>query len=150
MLGSLITNLIEGKFEKVARTLVMEAVNASSIGVVLNSVDQVTSFLQSNLIQQEIKGGVKTFARRKAKWQRGGWAKSRQEWLDEGWRHDWRSQPRDAKGRWVAGRLDYPLQKKLGVSRRGRKIRRFRKKYRAAGRSAARGIIASWGRSDGN
>lgn len=40
-------------------------------------------------------------------WQASNWATSRQDWLDNRWRHDWRSQPRDALGRWIPGRLDY-------------------------------------------
>jgi len=34
------------------------------------------------------------------------WSRSRQEWLNEDWRHDWRSQPRNLIGRWIPGRLN--------------------------------------------
>lgn len=74
--------------------------------------------------------------RPEGKWQR--WSRSRQEWLDERWRHDWRSQPRDWRGRWTPGRLRHPY-----ISKGARRIRRAR---RQAARSAARGIISSWGR----
>lgn len=57
------------------------------------------------------------------------WQGSRQQWLDAEWRHDWRSQPRDAEGRWKAGRLKHPY-----MTQGARSIRR---KRRAAARKAA-------------
>ncbi len=51
------------------------------------------------------------------------WSRSRQEWLDEGWRHDWRSQPRNLIGRWVPGRLNF-----IYVSPRLKKIRSARRR----------------------
>lgn len=42
-----------------------------------------------------------------AAWGRTDWATSRNDWLDNRWQHDWRSQPRDEHGRWVPGRLNY-------------------------------------------
>lgn len=70
------------------------------------------------------------------KWQK--WSKSRQEWLDEKWRHDWRTQPRDWHGRWSPGRLRHPY-----ISKGARRIRRVR---RREARAAVRGIMSSWGR----
>jgi hypothetical protein len=61
------------------------------------------------------------------------WNKSRQEWLNNKWRHDWRTQPRDARGRWIKGRLRHPY-----ISKGARRIRRQR---RAVARAAARGIL---------
>ena len=49
------------------------------------------------------------------------WSGSRQQWLDAGWRHDWRSQPRDPKGRWTQGRLKHPY-----MTQGARRIRRQR------------------------
>lgn len=74
----------------------------------------------------------------RGKWTHADWAKSRQDWLDNRWRHDWRSQPRNTQGRWIPGRLSYVdarLQYK-GV-KAGRTVRTFRKKRRAK-RAAAR------------
>ena len=91
------------------------------------------------------------YPRRKPLWQRTGWAMSRQQWLNESWMHDWRSQPRrpagtDEGGEWMAGRLPYPVGKvgHLTTSRRKRYVRRVKAKRRAAGRKIAREIISSW------
>lgn len=58
------------------------------------------------------------------------WQGSRQQWLDAGWRHDWRSQPRDKHGRWLPGRLKHPY-----MTQGARRIRRQR---RTAARKAAK------------
>ena len=50
------------------------------------------------------------------------WSKSRREWLDESWKHNWRSQPRDSRGRWIKGRL-----KTIYVGKGARKIRNKRR-----------------------
>lgn len=52
------------------------------------------------------------------------WSRSRQEWLNEDWRHDWRSQPRSAIGRWIPGRLNT-----IYVSPRIKKARSARRRY---------------------
>lgn len=88
------------------------------------------------------------------------WAQSRQQWLAEGWMHDWRSQPRNPaggalhwSGAWIPGRLPYPVvtatnigKGKSKASRRLRQLRKHRRAWRAAGRSAARSaaIMSSW------
>ena len=51
------------------------------------------------------------------------WSKSRREWLDESWKHNWRSQPRDRRGRWIKGRL-----KTIYVSTSARKSRSARRR----------------------
>jgi hypothetical protein len=51
------------------------------------------------------------------------WSKSRREWLDESWKHDWRSQPRDKRGRWIKGRL-----KTIYISSGARKARNKRRR----------------------
>jgi hypothetical protein len=175
-IGRTIQRYAEGQVEQIAENFVTSLINATPLGPGLAVARRVSALAESGgmseverlLSQIRLPSfqGRSFFdklgnailnpptaapsGRRRPKWTRGGWARSRQEWLDEGWRHDWRSQPRDMRGRWIPGRLDYPLQKKLGISRRGRKIRRFRKIHRQAGRNIARGIVASWGRSDGN
>ena len=58
------------------------------------------------------------------------WSSSRREWLDAGWRHDWRSQPRDKHGKWIPGRLKHPYMTKGA--------RKIRSKRRAAARKAAK------------
>lgn len=62
--------------------------------------------------------------------QRQTFSQSRQKWLDAKWRHDWRSQPRDAGGKWKPGRLKHPYMT-VGA-------RKIRGKRRAAARKAAR------------
>ena len=64
---------------------------------------------------------------RKGAWSYTDWATSREDWLDNRWRHDWRSQPRDMRGRWIPGRLQYieELMQYRGTRRR-RKLKKFR------------------------
>lgn len=70
--------------------------------------------------------------RPEGKWQT--WRKSRGEWLDESWRHDWRSQPRDPQtGEWVPGRLKHPYISKGA--------RRLRLKRRKAAREMAKAAL---------
>lgn len=84
-------------------------------------------------------------ARSRAAWGRTDWARSRDDWLDNHWRHDWRSQPRNAQGRWIPGRLQYieaSMQyrsRRIGRSRR-RKLQ-LRRMSRARGRKAARQLF---------
>lgn len=83
----------------------------------------------------------KVAARRRTMWGRTDWAASRKDWLDNKWRHDWRSQPRDVRGRWVPGRLDYiPAHLMYPGKRAGRTIRTMRK-LRRARRAAARRMV---------
>lgn len=71
-------------------------------------------------------------------WGRTNWASSRQDWLDNRWRHDWRSQPRDVHGRWIPGRLETISAELMYRGKRpSRNVRTFRKKRRAR-RAAAR------------
>src|SRR4029077_20078666 len=66
---------------------------------------------------------------RPGSWQASSWAASRQDWLDNRWHHDWRSQPRDERGRWVPGRLEYiDAQLQYRGKRPGREVLRRRKK----------------------
>ena len=84
--------------------------------------------------------------RRPGGWQASSWAGSREDWLANHWQHDWRSQPRDAHGRWIPGRLDYvaaQLQYR-GKSRAGRKTlrrRKLRKMRKIATRREVRSIL---------
>lgn len=67
------------------------------------------------------------------------WSRSRREWLDQSWKHDWRSQPRDVRGRWIPGRLRHPYVSKG--------VRRLRAKRRAVARAAVRD---AWRNDSGN
>lgn len=111
-------------------------------GVIEKGLERIFSGEQST----DRRGGPQW---RQAKWQRGGWAASREQWLNEGWKHDWRSQPRDAQGRWIRGRLSYNVAPDWSTSRRVKEVRKFRRKYRKAGRQAVKGYYSSWGRTDG-
>jgi hypothetical protein len=50
------------------------------------------------------------------------WDRTRKQWLDESYRHDWRTQRRDRHGRWIEGRTRYPYVPKR--TRRERSMRR--------------------------
>jgi|SRR5882724_9596908 len=52
------------------------------------------------------------------------WSRSRKEWLNEDWKHDWRSQPRDKLGKWIPGRL-----KTIYVSAKVKKRRSARRRF---------------------
>lgn len=77
-----------------------------------------------------------------AAWQKHPWAQSREDWLNHAWEHDWRSQPRDIIGRWIPGRLPYPVAKAPAIgkgaqrsSRRKRRLNRYKRYGRMAARS---------------
>ena len=81
----------------------------------------------------------KTGPQRGGKWTHSQWAGSREDWLNNRWKHDWRSQPRNpATGRWIPGRLDYIASNlQYAGTKPGRTVRTFRRKRRAR-RAAAR------------
>ena len=91
------------------------------------------------------KSGRAGKARYTSKWSRSEWARSRSDWLDNHWKHDWRSQPRNAEGRWIPGRLDQiELALQYKGMKKGRKTKRRRKLRRAArmrGRKAAKQLF---------
>ena len=100
-----------------------------------------TQFLRG--LQQEFLGKKKKGRwRERSAWGRSNWATGRDDWLDNKWRHDWRSQPRDVFGKWVPGRLTTAaaaLQykgKKIG--RRTKRRRKLRRLSRLRGRKAAK------------
>lgn len=169
---SLLVKLLTDKVEQLGRDLISDVIGATAFGAGLSATRRFGRAVETggaselnrlrdqwlNTVRPARLPGLRGLQkvldyqnrpRRTFKWQRGGWARSRQEWLDEGWRHDWRSQPRDLRGRWIPGRLDYPLQTKLRVSRRLRRLRRVRNANRRVGRAMARGIVSSWGQDGG-
>jgi hypothetical protein len=87
-----------------------------------------------------------------AAWARTDWATSRDDWLDNRWRHDWRSQPRDARGRWIPGRLQtwyVSTSMRYRGTHAGRKKRRTmktRRLERLRGRRAARSLMKKFRR----
>ena len=79
-------------------------------------------------------------------WQHSSWATSRQDWLSNRWRHDWRSQPRNQIGEWIPGRLSYPVTGATNIGRGKPRTSRHRRRinrYRRYGRLAARSY--KWG-----
>lgn len=89
---------------------------------------------------------------RKAVWRSSDWASSREHWLADAWKHDWRSQPRipagsSIGGEWTDGRLDHPFvgapaigKGKQKSSRKSRRMRRYRRYGRLASRDFVRGL----------
>jgi hypothetical protein len=75
--------------------------------------------------------------RPEGKWMK--WNRSRQQWLNEQYRHDWRTQPRDPQsGEWTPGRLRWPYvpkaQRRLRMARRRgarRMARELMRQYRS-------------------
>lgn len=79
-------------------------------------LNRITNTFQKQVVgasQEQVPSG-------QGKWT---WSKSRREWLDESWKHNWRSQPRDSRGRWIKGRL-----KTIYVSAKARKVRNKRRR----------------------
>jgi hypothetical protein len=87
-----------------------------------------------NRVQNTFQKNAHLLTRPEGKWQK--WSRSRQQWLDESYRHDWRTQPRDVRGRWKPGRLRSPY-----VPRTRRRLRRAARRIgRTAAQQAIRGI----------
>jgi hypothetical protein len=172
---SFLEKTLEKKLEELGREAISGILAGSPIGTGMAAAGRVGSAMQTfgtsgtnalrndwlNAIRPSAGPGTKILAsveralgrytRPSDKKVRGGtWHSSRQQWLDESWKHNWRSQPRDARGRWVPGRLTYPLAVQPKVSRRIKRIRQMRRTQQKAGRKIAKTIVASWGRNNGN
>lgn len=127
--SNLVEELIEKKIADLGKDLISEVVNSSPLGLALSVTKQLKSGLGANeynrmreawlnsllptpptnagllgrvtgILQNELNGATQD--KSSGKWT---WSKSRNEWLDESWKHNWRSQPRDSRGRWIPGRL---------------------------------------------
>jgi hypothetical protein len=90
---------------------------------------------------------------RGAKWQKTAWARSRNDWLENQWKHDWRSQPRNpVTGQWMPGRLDYVDRSMMKKGRQAGRITKRRRKLRRAarmrGKNAARQLFGKYNRRD--
>jgi hypothetical protein len=100
-----------------------------------------------NVLDEAVGGkGAGKGAGRNAKWSRSSWARSRNDWLDNHWKHDWRSQPRDPiSGRWLPGRLATidPALRSRGVKtgRITKRRRKLRRQARMRGRNAAKKLF---------
>lgn len=99
-----------------------------------------------NIIEKGSKALAGSGKKARGKWTRSAWAKSRNDWLDNHWKHDWRSQPRDpVSGRWLPGRLDRvdPALSARGpkLGRRTKRRRKLRRQARMRGRKAARKML---------
>jgi hypothetical protein len=73
------------------------------------------------------------------RWRRSAWARSREDWLENKWKHDWRSQPRNRIGEWIPGRLPYPvvaLGQKRPIGRNALRRRKIKARYRRVARIA--------------
>jgi len=93
-------------------------------------------------------GGAGGSRRAQARWTKTDWARSRQDWLDNRWKHDWRTQPRSAvTGQWLPGRLDdaAAIMRYQGTKagRRTLRRRKQRRKAKLSGRRAARKLFKS-------
>ena len=91
-------------------------------------------------------GGRSGNRRAQARWAKTDWARSRADWLDNKWKHDWRTQPRSTvTGQWLPGRLDnIATTLRYQGSKAGRRTlrrRKQRRKARLSGRRAARKLF---------
>jgi hypothetical protein len=110
--------------------------------------EKIFSTMEAQDTRSSPGGGTGNTKRARARWTKTDWARSRSEWLDNKWKHDWRSQPRDAiTGRWLPGRLDnIAATLRYQGSKAGRKTlrrRKQRRKARLSGRRAARKLFKS-------
>lgn len=190
----LLADFIEERVAAIGASFIMGAIAESPFGAAIEAMGRVTEFIESEGVseldriaagelqhltrplrfkfhgQELLKKMQDSFSNpasvRLPMWQRGGWAQSRQDWLANDWKHDWRSQPRKPAGsleeiwigssyhhvggEWVSGRLGFPAPAtySLGIGKgKSRTSRRRRRvsRYRRYGRMAARSL-----RSDGN
>src|SRR6266705_2148592 len=122
----LLSDYVEEKVVSYGASIIMGAVAETPFGFALEVANRFSEFVESESISEldriavgelhklerplkfKFKGRdllkkmQEAFSQhvsdRKAVWQRGGWAKSRDDWMAEAWEHDWRSQPRIPAG----------------------------------------------------
>ena len=162
----IIAKFVEDKIADYGTSVIMGVVASSPIGAGFAAASKFSEFVESggmseidSLTQDLIKTpnfrfkGMDLLQKLQASvtnpvripnWQRRApWAKSRRDWLDNAWKHDWRSQPRNKIGEWIPGRLLYPDEKAPAIGKgrqRTSKQRRRINRYRRYGRLAARSI----------
>jgi len=142
-----LANFAEGDFEG-QRDAWLNKVTSSSMPSLPNLPHQGLLNKIFKIVEQGTRAQGKGKGRggSKAKWTRSAWAKSRNDWLDNHWKHDWRSQPRDpVSGRWLPGRLDEAdasaMKRGKQVGRKTKRRRKLRRQARARGRKAARQLF---------
>lgn len=171
MVANGVEGFVEKKIEDMGRDLLADIISRTPLGMafdVTNRLEQAIASGGSSELQKVLITSLRSlqpaplpgsgFARRTGggpgramrRQRRGQQDTTRQWWLDEGWKHNWRSQPRNSIGEWIAGRLPYPVTITLKVSRRVRRLRKRRRLYRSVGRKIGRQIVSSWHQHDGN
>lgn len=186
-----LTELLEEKVASFAASVIMGAIAESPLGFALEASARLSEFVESDGISEldkiatheireltrplrfKIKG--KGLLRKvgdlfsepardsKVPWRRSNWATSKQDWIANKWKHDWRSQPRipagsaqiistrrgdiHAGGEWTFGRLSSPVEGAPAIgkgkqrsSRKSRMLRRYRRYGRLAARDFAKGL----------
>lgn len=75
----------------------------------LNAMNEKPLTGSESKLSEQIQKSFQIAAREQSRPEQGHWkwSKSRNDWLNEDWKHDWRSQPRDKLGRWIPGRLKH-------------------------------------------
>lgn len=91
----------------------------------LNAVKEKPLSSQASKLSMQLQKAFQIQAQEQSRPDQGHWkwSKSRRDWLNEDWKHDWRSQPRDKVGRWIPGRL-----KTIYISTGAKKIRSARRR----------------------
>lgn len=170
-LARAVAKLVEEKVADYGTGVIMQALASTPVGLTLAASSELAQMVKGGVLPTSIPGlgrlnftatGQELLRRlqikiqnpkgggRKARWQRGGWAKSRKDWLSNAWKHDWRSQPRHPaggamrwSGTWMDGRNAFPTMNAprvgKGVQMSSRK-KRQRRRYRKYGRLAARSL----------
>lgn len=120
----------------------LESGGESEFGLTMPSLPSAPAFVKRFARSLQVEAGK--YDRRGGRgrqpptWRTMGY-ESRKQWLDDRWRRDWRSQPRNRIGWWIPGRLDYPVAM---FSRRQIRIKRIRKESRAMGRAWGKQMFA--------
>lgn len=149
-------NIVGKLLEEEGRKFLLELVGGavSPLGVGVSGLLKFIELLEKN--QEKVIGGEGLKSTLKNVDERRRYAQSHRQWLEEnGWRFDWRSQPRHPAGavgggEWIPGRLPYPVQAKFVLSRRVRRqrtttMRAYKERRRLLGQTRLRPIVSSWG-----
>jgi len=113
---AVLTKLIAGKLEKIGEDFILDKLSGAfgpsgkRIGrLLLSSGSSEFESARDEWLTKAL--GLQTappVSRGDKRYGKSTWALTREDWLENKWRHDWRSQPRDpATGRWLPGRLEY-------------------------------------------
>lgn len=148
---NIMAKYVEDKVANYGTEVIMGVVANSPVGAVFSAVSRFSEFVERGGkfkfdgmdLLEKLQASVQN-PTRVPSWQRKApWAKSRQEFLGDAWKHDWRSQPRNKIGEWVPGRTTYPVQQATAIGKgrqRSSRQRRRINRYRRYGRMAARSV----------